>query len=272
MSRRGPAGGLRRHGRAVFGESSEARIRLGPHGPSGRVRYFVLVREVPLQRERSERPIGRLDDGTPIYAPIGEMLQDGDRVRCHLCGRWLRMVAEQHLIAAHGMTTDEYRELFRLDVSMSTACHETGELKRASMLEQIAAAGPGRVYPLAEPGAPRTIPRWRSLAVRCADLVVDWDTDAEDNPDPYTIGEHSGGKVGWRCHGCGHQWRRSPKVRSHGSGCSACGRRRIIDATVQRNQQPPPRERSLGALRPDLLGEWHPTRNRPRTWRPARSS
>ena len=63
------------------------------------------------------------------------------------------------------------------------------------MLEQIADAGPGRVYPLAERGAPPTIPRWRSLAVRRPDLMVDWDTDAQDNPDPYTIGEHSHGKV-----------------------------------------------------------------------------
>jgi hypothetical protein len=41
------------------------------------------------------------------------------------------------------MTTDEYRELFHLDISMSTACPETGELKRASMLEQIADAALG---------------------------------------------------------------------------------------------------------------------------------
>jgi hypothetical protein len=222
---------------------------------------FAFVSKVPLRRERPERPVGRLDDGTPIYAPIGEMLQDGDRVRCHLCGRWLRMVAGQHLIVSHGMTTDEYRELFHLDVTTSTACADTSELKRASMFEQIADAGPGRVYPLAERGAPPTIPRWRSLAVRRPDLMVDWDTDSRDNPDPYTIGEHSHGKVRWRCHSCGHRWLQSPKVRSHGRGCAACGRRRIIEATVQRNQQPPPRERSLGALRPDLLGEWHPTRN-----------
>ena len=109
------------------------------------------------------------------------------------------------------MTTDEYRELFHLDVSMSTACPETGELKRASMLEQIADAGPGRVYPLAEPGAPPTIPRWRSLAVRRPDLMVDWDTDAQDNPDPYTIGEHSRGKVAWRCHRCGHRGASRPR-------------------------------------------------------------
>jgi hypothetical protein len=191
-----------------------------------------------LQRKRSERPVGRLDDGTPIYAPIGEMLQDGDRVRCHLCGRWLRMVAGQHLIAAHEMTTDEYRELFHLDVTESTACTETSELKRASMLEQIADAGPGRVYPLAERVAPPTIPRWRSLAVRRPDLMVDWDTGSQDNPDPYTIGEHAHRKVAWRCHSCGHGWRQSPKVRSRGRGCPACGRRQAAHHRGDRPAQP----------------------------------
>jgi hypothetical protein len=72
---------------------------------------------------------------------------------------------------------------------MSTVCGETSPLKRASMLEQIADAGRGRVYPRAERGAPPTIPRWRSLAVRRPDLMAEWDTDAQDNLDAYTIGD-----------------------------------------------------------------------------------
>jgi hypothetical protein len=35
------------------------------------------------------------------------------------------MVAGQHLIAAHWMTTDECRGLFHLDVTRSTACTDT---------------------------------------------------------------------------------------------------------------------------------------------------
>jgi hypothetical protein len=31
---------------------------------------------------------------------MGEMRYDGDRVQCHLCGRWLKMVGGSHLIAA----------------------------------------------------------------------------------------------------------------------------------------------------------------------------
>src|SRR5450631_2374273 len=38
-------------------------------------------------------PVGVLEDGTVFYAPLGEVLHDGDDlVCCHLCGRWLRNV------------------------------------------------------------------------------------------------------------------------------------------------------------------------------------
>ena len=43
-------------------------------------------------------PVGVLSDGTAYYAPLGELDYDGeDRVRCHLCGRFLRMVGGTHL-------------------------------------------------------------------------------------------------------------------------------------------------------------------------------
>ena len=32
-------------------------------------------------------PVGVLADGTPHYAPIGEVIVDGSLVTCHLCGR-----------------------------------------------------------------------------------------------------------------------------------------------------------------------------------------
>jgi hypothetical protein len=40
------------------------------------------------------RPVvGVLDDGTPFYVPLGEVIVDGSRVVCHLCGRALLSVA-----------------------------------------------------------------------------------------------------------------------------------------------------------------------------------
>jgi hypothetical protein len=66
------------------------------------------------------RPLGRLADGTPYFVPPGERVYDParDRVRCHLCGRWLKAVAGRHLAAAHpGWTADLYFTAFGLDRS-----------------------------------------------------------------------------------------------------------------------------------------------------------
>ncbi|WP_432986277.1 hypothetical protein [Dactylosporangium sp. CA-233914] len=57
--------------------------------------------------------LGRLDDGTPHYAPIGELPVDGDRVCCHLCGRWFLSVASH--LRVHGWTKAGYLEAFGLE-------------------------------------------------------------------------------------------------------------------------------------------------------------
>src|ERR1700694_6046704 len=39
--------------------------------------------------------VGRLEDGTPYFAPLGQLLWDPeeDRVQCHLCGGWFLFLA-----------------------------------------------------------------------------------------------------------------------------------------------------------------------------------
>jgi hypothetical protein len=55
-----------------------------------------------------ETPMGVLELETVFYAPLGEILRDGDDlVCCHLCGRWLRMVGSTHLRGGHGWTLAE---------------------------------------------------------------------------------------------------------------------------------------------------------------------
>jgi hypothetical protein len=115
------------------------------------------------------------------------------------------MVGGQHLLTRHDVTTGEYRELFHLLATTSTASAATGERKRTRMIEQIAAGGPGRIYPLSETVAPTTIRRWRSLAARRPDLMAERDNDADENPDSYTIAPHSETSVGWRCKTCGER-------------------------------------------------------------------
>ena len=70
-------------------------------------------------------PVGVLEDGTVFYAPLGEVLHDGDDlVCCHLCGRWLRNVGGTHLRVGHGWTLAEYREAFRLLQSTPTCSRD----------------------------------------------------------------------------------------------------------------------------------------------------
>jgi hypothetical protein len=66
--------------------------------------------------------LGRLADGTPYFAPLGELPYDPDedKLQCHLCGDWFRLVGAGHL-RWHGWTLDEYREAFHLLKKTSTA-------------------------------------------------------------------------------------------------------------------------------------------------------
>src|ERR1700733_1032413 len=89
------------------------------------------------------------------------MRSDGERMQCHLCGRWYRMVGGNHLLSAHGWTTAEYRDAFLLNLTTSTVGPATRELKRGTMLEQIASGTRG--YPLPT-GGPPTPAIWRPLA------------------------------------------------------------------------------------------------------------
>ncbi len=60
-------------------------------------------------------PIGRLDDGTPVYATPGRLtVVDGwRRGRCHACGALLARISADHLIR-HGLTPDDYRSRYGL--------------------------------------------------------------------------------------------------------------------------------------------------------------
>src|SRR5436190_15803132 len=75
--------------------------------------------------DNDDRPVGWLADGTAYYAPRGELVRDGDeRVRCHLCGRFMRMVGGTHLRITHGWTIDAYREAFQLRQHVPTCSQQ----------------------------------------------------------------------------------------------------------------------------------------------------
>ena len=81
-------------------------------------------------------PVGVLDDGTPFYAPIGEVIVNGSLVTCHLCGRALRSVTAH--LRAHGWTKLAYCEAFGLERGQSLEGPETRKLRAARVAASTA--------------------------------------------------------------------------------------------------------------------------------------
>ena len=83
------------------------------------------------------RPVaGVLADGTPCYAPIGEVvIVDGSLVICHLCGRQLRSVTAH--LEAHGWTKEAYCEAFGLERGQSLEGPETRKLRAAAFTARL---------------------------------------------------------------------------------------------------------------------------------------
>jgi hypothetical protein len=83
------------------------------------------------------RPVaGVLADGTPFYAPIGEVVVTDDAlVTCHLCGRSLRSVTAH--LRAHGWTKDAYCEAFGLERGQSLEGLHTRKLRATALAARL---------------------------------------------------------------------------------------------------------------------------------------
>ena len=82
------------------------------------------------------RPVvGVLADGTPFYAPIGEVLVADARVTCHLCGRSFRSVTAH--LRAHGWSKERYCTAFGLERTQSLEGHETRKLRSAAFAARL---------------------------------------------------------------------------------------------------------------------------------------
>jgi hypothetical protein len=79
--------------------------------------------------------VGVLPDGTPYYAPIGQVIVDGSQVTCHLCGRALRSVAAH--LASHGWTKPDYCEAFGLQRGQSLEGPATRKLRAAALTSRL---------------------------------------------------------------------------------------------------------------------------------------
>jgi hypothetical protein len=91
---------------------------------------------MPPRARRAIQPVvGVLADGTPFYAPIGEVVSDDSRVTCHLCGRWLRSVTAH--LKAHGWTKEAYCEAFGLERGQPLEGPETRKLRAAALASRL---------------------------------------------------------------------------------------------------------------------------------------
>jgi hypothetical protein len=88
-------------------------------------------------------PVGRLEDGTWLFAPLGSMyvVGDGARVVCHVCGDGLAAVSAQHA-RRHGLSLADYRERFGLNRKQSLIAPALAEARRAEGRRRWA-ANPG---------------------------------------------------------------------------------------------------------------------------------
>jgi hypothetical protein len=80
-------------------------------------------------------PVGVLADGTPYFAPLGEVAVEGTRVICHLCGRALRSVTVH--LRGHGWTKQAYCEVFGLERAQSLEGPETRKLRAAAFTSRL---------------------------------------------------------------------------------------------------------------------------------------
>lgn len=92
---------------------------------------------MPSSAAAPARPIGQLDDGTPFLATVGELqvVDDGARVICHLCGRALQLLSAEHL-RRHGWTPQLYRRAFGLNRSTGLCSPAVSERRRALGLDR----------------------------------------------------------------------------------------------------------------------------------------
>jgi hypothetical protein len=152
--------------------------------------------------------VGRLEDGTAYFAPLGQLLWDpeDDRVKCHLCGGWFRFLGSSHLLRTHGWTLARYREAFQLRGNVPTCSEQLSAAHRANAQRRIDADQFGARY-LPPAGARRApvVPRWRSLAVRHPELVEQLHPKRNGQIDPLEIAAGSNQKLWWRC-AAGHEW------------------------------------------------------------------
>ena len=181
----------------------------------------MRVRQMRSQSDPLQ--VGQLPDGTPFFAPLGELVRDGDeRVQCHLCGRFMRIVGGTHIRVGHGWTLDAYREAFRLPEHEPTCAVDLSSRFRSDARARVGTKGFASP-PADPPRRPKRTPAWRSLRNLRPDLAAELHSTRNGDLDADTLSAGSRRKVWWACSTCGHEWEAIVGNRTlRGSGCPVC--------------------------------------------------
>ena len=89
----------------------------------------------PARQRAARAVVAVLADGTPAFAPIGEVVVTDARVVCHLCGRTLRSVTAH--LRVHGYTKDAYCAAFGLERGQSLEGPDTRKLRAAALTSRL---------------------------------------------------------------------------------------------------------------------------------------
>jgi len=100
----------------------------------------------------------------------------------------------------------------------------------------------------------RKVVKSNCLAILNPKLAKEWHPTKNEKQTPYDVTLGSNKKVWWKCpKGDDHEWKTTVAERTAGSSCPICANRLIVKSNC------------LATLRPDLVKEWHPTKNGKRT-------
>ena len=103
----------------------------------------------------------------------------------------------------------------------------------------------------------RPKPGGRYLADEYPNVAAQWCYERNGDVTPETVASKSSKAFWWTCPDCGNVYKSIVGNRTRlGEGCLLCARRE----TGRKNAHPRP-HKSLGELHPELISEWHPTRN-----------
>lgn len=104
----------------------------------------------------------------------------------------------------------------------------------------------------------RVIKGFNDFATMCSDIAKEWNYEKNDDLKPEELSFKSHKNVWWICEKCGHEWQATIKNRTCGTNCPICSRsivakKRIAIFIDKRGD--------LATNRPELIKEWHPTKN-----------